>query len=104
MSGHGHIMKNNTIYFIIFLSTLGTWIRLKYVVMMTMQGLLNFMTHRAGVLLLGRDHMSHLLLYQYTAHYLLLFLRIIMLFSYAIVDFIYSVMGGGLSRSKCQSP
>ena len=69
MSGHGHIMKNNTIYFIIFLSTLGTWIRLKYVVMMTMQGLLNFMTHRAEVLLLGRDHMSHLLLYQYTAHY-----------------------------------
>ena len=54
------------------------------------------MTPGAGVLMLGYGHLSHyseyavpryLLLYQYTAHWLLLCQGIMMLLSYTIVDF-----------------
>ena len=72
--------------------------------------IVNYMTPSAGVLVSRRDHivempyffsssrlqwglwiiivnMHYLLLYQYTAHYFLLYLGITMLFSYTIVDF-----------------
>ena len=51
------------------------------------------MTPGAGVLVLGRDHISHtvkmlyLLLYQHTVHYLLVYSWILVLFSYATVVF-----------------
>ena len=73
---------------------------------------INFMTPRAEVLILGHGHMSHysnLLLYQYTVHWLLLYYGILMLFSDAIVDFYFFFdeaidmqIWALLTRSQCR--
>ena len=65
---------------------------MKYIEMMSKERstkILNFMTHGAGVLVLGHSHISHvvnmyyILLYQYTADYL----KVIMPLSSVIVNF-----------------
>ena len=77
MLGRGHISKiaQNALflYKIIFSSSQAQIRQTKYVVMMTKEGspnFVNFMTPGAGVLVLGRGHMSHI----GKMHYLNLFL------------------------------
>ena len=66
-----HFLKNILLYSQAYIR------QIKYIIMMIKEAstkIVNFMTPRAGVLLLGRGHISHivkmhyLLLYQYTAH------------------------------------
>ena len=74
----------------------------KYIVIMTKEGstkIRNFMNPGAGVNLLGRGHINHivkmcnLLLYKYRALWLVLFNGSIMLIFYAIVDLYLSYDG-----------
>ena len=77
--------------------------------------IVKFMTHGTGFLMLGHEHISnstvnmqYLLLYQYIAHYVLLYLGIISLLSYAIAEFylfydgaVDLQMSALLTRSQC---
>ena len=87
---------------------------------MTKEGstkIINFMTPRAGVQMLGlaikviivNMYMFYLLLYQYTAHWLLLYEGILMLITYSIIDFHLFYDGAAdiqicalLTRSQCK--
>ena len=78
--GHSHTVKCKSSSLLVYT---GAWIKqIKYLVIMAKEGstiIVSFKTHGAGVLMLRRGHMrlyseyALFLMYQYTAHLLLLY-------------------------------